>query len=292
MLEFARVLEVDLDDLDRRIGQQNRDRFARHAVGRVDGDLLWLHVGSKELENVISVFAPEILLLQGAGWIAFGVEQSRREVFDLLQAGIDANRNGSPAGDFEAVVLGGVVRCRHLDPTARTEVVDREVNLRRVDHPDIDHTDVGRADAFDEGLHQRLAVCPHIPTDTQRPSQPLPPIVALDQRGKKPRRRRPDLPGVLLVQLLVVNAPDIVGFEYLRIHRHSFDPAGSPPARTILPARVQPGALSIQSHIFPKPHYTAAASPVSTVQNLRSPMNRGAGRSLCFFMLICDRMWI
>ena len=61
---------------------------------------------------------------------------------------------GFQAGDFEAVVMGRVVRGRHLDAPARAQVVDGEINLRRVDHPDVDHVRPRRQDALDQRLRQ------------------------------------------------------------------------------------------------------------------------------------------
>ena len=151
---------------------------------------------------------------------------SGRQVLDLLEAGIDPDGDGPFAGDFEAVVLGRVMGRRDLNAAAGPQVVDGEVHLGRVDHPQVDHPDAGGPNALDQGPCQRLAVRSHVPADTQGHRLRPPALIPLDQRRQKPCRGMPDLPRIFFVDLVGVYPPDVIRLENLWIHdTHSFWPS-------------------------------------------------------------------
>ncbi len=59
---------------------------------------------------------------------------------------------------------------------------------------------------------------PHIPADANGVGSRLAPLVAGHQSRQKPRRCTANLPRILFVELIPVDAPDIVRLENLRIH--------------------------------------------------------------------------
>jgi len=162
MLEGPVVLEVDLDDLDGQFPEDRRDQLARHAVGGIHGNPEPAETGMEEPQDMLLVVRGQVRGLDRSGHLAPRVQEGQGQVADIRQARVHPDRHSPLAADLEAVVPGGVVGSRDLDPAAAVQVVDREVDLGRVDHADVDHPNPRGADALDQGLGQGRAVLAHV----------------------------------------------------------------------------------------------------------------------------------
>ena len=106
MLELSIVLEAQFDDLHGPAAEKGRQHPGRHAVGGINGDLHLLCLRPEELRDMLLVFGGQIAVCDRSGRIALGVKHGHRDMFDVLQAGVGADRLGGLTGDLEAAVLG------------------------------------------------------------------------------------------------------------------------------------------------------------------------------------------
>jgi len=136
----------------------------------------------------------------------------------LLEAGIDADRPGSLAGYLKTIVLGRIMRSRHLNAAARTEMIDCKIHLRGINHPYINHICPCRIYSIYKGSSQSFAVHSHITTDAQRLRIRLATLVTTKQRPQKSRSRITDFPCVFFVYLVGVNASYIICLEDCSVH--------------------------------------------------------------------------
>ena len=196
-------------------------RFAGHAVGSIDEDAELAFGGDEELEDMLAVIIPQV---QGAERAFGGQRAAAAQTFgdglDLLEAGGRADRFGLRAGDFEAVVVGGVVAGGGLDAAGGAQVIDGEIDERRVAHAQVDDGKPAGANAFDQGGDQGGGTGAHVAADEDGVSPRF-------ERGagSKPGRGgqelpggAADLPGVLLIELVGVGGANVVSLEYLAEH--------------------------------------------------------------------------
>ena len=121
-------------------------------------------------------------------------------------------------GDLEVVLVDD----RSSDRTP--EIIDRlasggpDVKAVHVTH--LPEGWLGKVHALDEGLQQRFAAGAHIVPDHQAIAGGLPALVPAHETAEKRRRRVPDAPGEVLVDLIGIHAADIVCLESLVELRH------------------------------------------------------------------------
>ena len=139
--------------------------------------------------------------------------QTDGDAFDLVEAGILAHRPGLHAADLHAVVLRGVVRRGHLDAAAAAQMVDGEIDLRRVDHADVDGVGAGGKDAVDKGLGQRGGTGPHVPADDDHVHARVGLGQAAEIHAQELGGGVPDAPGTIFVERIGIHAADIVRLE-------------------------------------------------------------------------------
>ena len=138
------------------------------------------------------------------------MQQRGGDVFDVFEAGIGTDGLGLLAGNFKAVVLGGVVAGGHLYAAAGPQMIDCEIHLRRIDQADVDDIGAGSVHPLDQGSRQRGAVRAHVPADNDALGIGQPAIVAVYHRPQELGRGMADLPGGLLVKLLLIEPPNII----------------------------------------------------------------------------------
>ncbi len=222
--EITRHLEVEGNDLQARDALEDLgEEHAGHAARRVDHHLqppFAIADGRGEpLEQEIAVGRPEVPVLEAtAGRLDPLSIRHRRESLDLLEPGSRPDRPGVSSRDLESVVFRGVVTRGHLDPAGRIEVIDREVDHRRVHETHVHHAGSGVAQALDERIPQRDGTRSHVPTDHDRPSHRIEPSRLRRGIQQVPRGGVADLPGDLLVQRPGVDRPDVVGLEDFADH--------------------------------------------------------------------------
>ena len=163
--EGAGDVKKEGDDLE--VGESfedGGDQFSGHAVAGVDDDLKRA-LELEELEDVFFVGAPEVLL--GDFSVEAGLSEAEKggDAFDVVESAGGADGFGLGAGDFEAVVLDGVVGGGGLDSADRIEMVDGEIDHRGIDHADVDDVHAGGADAVDEGFGEGGGTGPHVAAD-------------------------------------------------------------------------------------------------------------------------------
>jgi hypothetical protein len=148
--EAAGDLEEDRHDREvRHAPEDGRHHLAGHAVAGVHRDLeRALQV--QELQHVLAVRAPQVHLLVGALQPRLPDPQRGGDALDVVQPARRTDRLGLGAADLEAVVVDRIVRRGRHDAADRVEVVDGEVDERRVHHADVDDVHAGGAQAFGE----------------------------------------------------------------------------------------------------------------------------------------------
>ncbi len=164
------------------------------------------------------VFGRQVTPLHRTGGCGLGVRQGGCHPRDFFQAGVAADWLGIQAGDFEAIILGGVVRRGNLNAATCPEIIDGKVHLGRVDHADVDHVDASGAHAFDQGLGYRPAMRSHVMTDTHRLRITLSLAVLERLRSQELSRGAADFPCILLIDLAGINASYVIRFENGWIH--------------------------------------------------------------------------
>jgi len=89
-------------------------------------------------------------------------------------------------------------------------VIDREINKGRIVHPHVDYVDTCRGDALNKRVCKGFAVCSHISPDTDGSGIGVATLETVKKRRQKNALRQNQSSSVFLIELLAVNAPDIV----------------------------------------------------------------------------------
>ena len=165
MFEFAGVLEVDFDYFHRQLAENRGNHLARHSIGGIDSNLHFLYVRPEKLQDVFFVFVGQITAFDRAGSLTLGMKQGHRDMLNIFQAGIAADRFGVQAGYLESVIFGRVMRSRNLNAAARAKMIDCEIHLGRINHSYIYDICACGVHSVDESFCQRFAVRSHITAD-------------------------------------------------------------------------------------------------------------------------------
>src|SRR5215204_89592 len=204
--EGAVELEVHRHVLEGEALEDGRDHLAGHAVARVDDypeRPQTLRVD--EAEAVFGVVFGYVGLFNGT-WIFRRVRKVSPddEVKDLAQTSVAREGDSFVAAELEAVVVFGVVRGGDHGTAGFPEVPYGEVQRVGRDEPEVEHVGPSLRYPLNKRLLQRLAREAHI-TGHDDPG-------ALEIQVF--HEGAPDVTGYSLVQVLRINAADVVGLEY------------------------------------------------------------------------------
>ena len=211
-------LEVAADGVDRQPVEHRRQHRARHPVRRVDHDLERRdprHV--HERQHLLDERGPDVLLALSAAARRTLVAVSNDllgPVPDLEETRLAPDREGAAADDLHARVLLRVVRGGDANAAVEPELGDGEVDHLRADQTDVEHVGASVQRALHErGRHTGRGDA-HVTTgcDSAR-------LEVLDVRAA-------DRVRAFLVELVRMDAADVVGLEHLRVE-HGCDASES-----------------------------------------------------------------
>src|SRR5215204_5467387 len=204
--EGAVELEVHRHVLEGEALEDGRDHLAGHAVASVDDYLERPQIlRVDEAEAVFGVVFCYVGLFDGARVLRCGRKVSPDdEVEDFAQASVAGEGDGVFAAELEAVVVFGVVRGGDHGAAGFSEVPHGEVQGVGRDELEVEHVGPSLRYAFNERLLQRLAREAHIAGH----DDPGALEIQVFHEGA------PDVTGYSLVQVLRINAADVVGLEY------------------------------------------------------------------------------
>ena len=136
---------------------------------------------------------------------------------DHIQARLGADRDRLLADELEPVVLGRVMGGGDHDPARCAQDVDGEVEHGRGGEADVDHVHPAGVQPVRERGEKRVGACAHV--SPHRDFSPL---------GKKAALGKafPDAIGGVLVEIVRIDPTDVVGLEYLFLHRGRFSCPG------------------------------------------------------------------
>jgi len=103
---------------------------------------------------------------------------------------------------------------RDLNTTAGPQMIDGKTKLRRVNHADIDHSDPCAANTSNQTFCQTWAVMSHVVSHADALRIGLAPIKSTHQRGQESPRCITDFPGIVMTELLVNQADNLVCLKY------------------------------------------------------------------------------
>ncbi len=218
--EGAGGFEEDGDDMEVwDVGEDGGDHFAGHAVGGIDGDADFSRE-VEELEDVFAVLRPEVFGFEFTGDAGGSDAEGRGDAFDIFEAGGGADGFGIRAGDFEAVVLGGVVGGGDLNSADGLFVVNGEVDEGGIDHADVDDVHACGSEAVDEGIGEFRGTGSHIAADDHGVfvGDALGVGDGLSGAFEELSGGVADFPGGLFVEGVGVGGAHVVGFEHFVHH--------------------------------------------------------------------------
>ena len=220
MGELTSDPEVQFYDIEIGVLEDRRDHQTAHPVGGVDHNLKGPGE-AQEPQDVLPVLVPQVhrpdLPGRGGLWHA---AQGAGHVLYLLEARVLSDGAGLKPGDLESVVFDWIVRGGHLDPAARAQMVYGEVHHRRVAHPDVNAPAPGCGNPADRRVGKWGAVGSHVAPDKHAVRRGLASVVTAKQTPQELGGCVPDLPGEILVNLIAIDSPHVVGFEYSVDHGH------------------------------------------------------------------------
>jgi len=137
---------------------------------------------------------------------------------DLPKAGVGAHRLAALAADLEPVVVRRVMAGRGLHAAGRSQVVYREVDLRRVDHPDVNDLHARGTGTVHERRLQFGAALAHVTAHRDGGRGALGMFGAPELAAEKLSGRRTDPPGHLRIERVGKRSPHVVRLEHLLKH--------------------------------------------------------------------------
>ena len=203
--EGAVRLEVAGHGLDRQALEHRRQHRPGHPVGGVDHDPERPHrVDVDEGEDLVAEPRPDVLVADVAPRRGLA-EAALGPVAHLREARVAADGERALADDLHPRVLLRVVRGGDGEAAVEPELADGEVEHLRPDHPEVEDVGPGVGGALDRRPGHGRGRHAHVAADGD-PARP-----ELLDVGPA------DRVGALLVELLPVEAADVVRLEHLRV---------------------------------------------------------------------------
>src|SRR5215213_7326613 len=216
--EGAVELEVHRYVLEREVLEDRWDHLACHAVSRVDHDLqppqaLRLY----KAQTMFRIVYGDVGLLHGTGvFRGVGELPGDDEVTDLAEPRVSREGDGFLPAELETVVVFGVVGGRYHGPSGLLEVSYGEVERICRDQPKVEDVCSRLGNPLYKCLLQRLTRDAHVAGHDDPGARE----VQVLYKGTA------DVFCHVLVQVLRINATDVVGLEY-RLVQHLLPPDSS-----------------------------------------------------------------